>query len=217
MDDQTALSPLELEQGSDAWRAYRCGKVTASRVADIIRKTKTGVSASRKNYAAELICEHLTGTVAEGYKSGPMEWGTQQEPRARELYSLMTDHAVRKIGFVDHPGIPMTGASPDGWIADDGEVQFKCPNTATHIETLHGAPIDPDYLTQMQWGLACSRRAWCDFVSFDPRLPPEMQLHVRRVMRDPVRIVELEREVRAFLAELDATADALRKQYPRPS
>lgn len=207
----------DIIQGSPEWYAIRLGKVTASRVADVIAKTKSGPSASRANYLAELVAERLTGAPAEHFTNAAMQWGTDKEPDARRLYSFMTDFVVEEVGFVSHPTIPMAGASPDGHIGADGSVEIKCPNTATHIATLLGSPIDGKYVTQIQWQLACSGRAWCDFVSFDPRLPPEMQLFVKRVMRDAARIVELEREVREFLAELDETVAKLRAAYRSPS
>jgi hypothetical protein len=142
-----------------------------------------------------------------------MLWGTDKEPDARRLYSLVAEATVEEVGFVCHPKIAMAGASPDGHVGTDGSVEIKCPLMATHIATLLGAPVDGKYVTQIQWQLACSGRAWCDFVSFDPRLPPSMQLSIKRVPRDAARIVELEREVREFLAELDDTVARLRAAY----
>jgi putative phage-type endonuclease len=205
----------DIVQGSPEWDAIRRGKVTASRVADVVRTTKSGIAASRKNYLAELLCERLTGVTAERFVSAEMRWGTEKEPEARALYSLVTGAEVREVGFVIHPWISHSGASPDGFVGDAGEVQFKCPNTATHIEALLGASINPDYIAQMQWGMACSGREWCDFVSYDPRLGPEMQLFIRRVHRDQGRIIELEMAVRDFLAELDAQIAALRVIFPK--
>lgn len=205
-----------ISQGSADWFAIRCGKVTASRVADVVAKTKSGYSASRANYAAQLIAERLTGTVAESFSNAAMQWGTEQEPEARLAYEFRTDAEVEQIAFVEHPSIAMSGASPDGLIGADGLVEIKCPNTATHIETLRGQSIPGKYQTQMLWQMACTGRQWCDFVSFDPRMPEEMRLFVKRLGRDDARIAELEAEVTAFLAEIDATVAGLTRLYGLP-
>lgn len=200
-------------QGTPEWHALRLGKVTASRVADVIAKTKTGYSTSRTNYAAELLCERLTGRPAPTFLNDAMRWGTEQELFARQVYIDRRSLEVFETSFVDHPEIAMSGASPDGLVGSDGLVEIKCPNTATHIETLDGAGIPDKYLVQMQWQMACTGRDWCDFVSFDPRLPPAMQLHVERVERDVSRVLELENEVAGFLADLDAKVARLRQRY----
>lgn len=203
-------------QGSEAWFAARLGRVTASRVADVVAKTKTGWGASRANYMAELVAERLTGTAAERFTNAAMQWGTDKEPDARAAYSFIHDMDVTEVGFVPHPTIAMSGASPDGLVGDDGMVEFKCPNTATHIETLIGQTVPGKYVIQMQWQMACAGRAWCDFGSFDPRLPPEMRLWVKRVERDPLMIADLERDVAEFLAELDAKVAQLQTLYGQP-
>lgn len=200
-----------LVQGTPEWHAARVGKVTASRVADVIAKTKTGVSASRKNYAAELVAERLTGKPAESYTNAAMQWGIETEPQARLAYEFLRDVAVVQVGLIDHPVIRMSGASPDGLVGERGMLEVKCPSTATHIETLLSRAIADKYIVQMQWQMACAGREWCDFVSYDPRMPEDMQLFVQRVPRDPKRILELEAEVSSFLEEVDATIAALRK------
>lgn len=206
----------DFEQGSADWFAIRCGKVTASRVADVVAKTKSGPSALRANYAAQLIAERLTGTVAESYSNAAMAWGTEQEPEARLAYEFRTDAEVEQVAFVLHPTIEMSGASPDGLIGTDGLLEIKCPNTATHIETLRGQSIPGKYETQMLWQMACTGRQWCDFVSFDPRMPEEMRLFVQRLPRDDARIADLEAEVTAFLTEIDATVAELTRLYGLP-
>lgn len=202
-----------IEQGTEEWHRLRLGKVTASRVADVVARTKTGYGASRANYMAELLVERLTGTVQDTYMNAAMQWGLDHEAEARVTYEFMRDCTVEPVGFVPHPAIDMTGASPDGFVGGDGLVEFKCPNTATHLDTLLGQGVADKYITQMQWQMACTGREWCDFVSFDPRLPERMQLFVHRVPRNPARINELEREVSAFLAELDKKMADLRARY----
>ena len=199
----------ELTQRTEEWFTIRRGKVTASRVADLTAKTKNGWGASRANYMAQLIAERLTGTTAESYTNAAMQWGTDTEPQARAAYEFFADAKVKEIGFVIHPKIKEAGASPDGFVNKTGEVQIKCPNTATHIETLLVKKTPAKYITQMQWGLACSGRKWCDFVSFDPRMPPHLQLFTQRVHRDAERIEALEEMVDEFLGELDGKVTAL--------
>ncbi|MFP1634117.1 lambda exonuclease family protein [Zhengella sp. ZM62] len=191
-----------IEQRSDEWMQARLGKVTASRIADATARTKTGWGAMRANYMAELLAERLTGEPRDTFTNAAMQWGTDMEPQARAAYCFMNGVQVQEVGFVLHPSIGGSGASPDGLVGSDGLVEFKCPNTATHIDTLLGASIDGKYIKQMQWQMACTGRAWCDFVSFDPRLPERMQMHCRRVERDDAMVAELERDVAEFLDEL---------------
>lgn len=202
-----------IEQRTPEWFEARLGRVTASRVADMMARTKTGYGASRANYMAELICERLTGKQAERFSSAAMAWGTETEPQARAMFTLTTGLSVEETGFALHPEIADLGASPDGLIGDDGLVEIKAPNTATHIETLLSETVPQKYVLQMQTQLACTGRQWCDFVSFDPRLPDEMQLFIRRVDRDDELIAEIEREARAFLAEIETKMSALRGKY----
>ena len=202
-----------MDQGSAEWFAARLGKATGSMIADIMARTKSGPSASRANYAAQLIAERLTGTPAESFTNAAMQWGTETEGQARDAYRMERLCEVTEIGFADHPTIPMSGASPDGLVDDDGLVEIKCPNTATHIDTLLTKAVPGKYVKQMMWQMACTGRAWCDFASFDPRLPEEMQLLVVRLHRDDAMIAEIEAEVVAFLAEVETTVTALRERY----
>ena len=200
-------------QGSTEWLNLRAGKVTASRVADVVAKTKSGYSASRATYMGELIAERLTGVPAASFTNAAMAWGTATEPLAREAYRAQSFDDVVEVGFVHHPRIAMSGASPDGYVGADGMLEIKCPNTSTHIETLLGQKIPEKYVTQMLWQMTSADRAWCDFCSFDPRLPPAMQLFVKRLERDDERIAELEKEVTAFLSELDEKVEKLTALY----
>ena len=193
----------QIEQRSSAWFEARLGRVTASRVADVIAKTKSGYSASRDNYMAQLICERLTGQKGESFTNAAMQWGTETEPLARSAYEAYADVMVEEVGFVQHPKIDMAGASPDGLVGLFGMLEIKCPNTATHIDTLLTQTVPTKYITQMQWQMRCCERQWCDFVSFDPRLPQELQLFVKRVEFDASYVAMLEEEVNLFLKELD--------------
>lgn len=203
----------DVEQRSDEWHALRLGKVTASRVADVVAKTKSGWGASRANYMAQLVAERLTGAIAESYTNAAMQRGTDLEAEARSTYEFFTNRIVTEMGFVDHPSIADAGASPDGAVGPAGLVEIKVPNTSTHIETLLTGSVAAKYATQIQWQLACTKRAWCDYVSYDPRLPPSMSLFIKRVPRDDALIKSLETDVTEFLAELRLTVHRLRAKY----
>lgn len=210
MDDTTGII-----QGTDDWHRVRLGRVTASRVADVVARTKSGWGASRANYMAELIAERLTGVPASSYTNAAMQWGTEREPDARAAYAEQTFDAIEQVGFVIHPFIEMSGASPDGLVGTDGLLEIKCPQTSTHIDTLLSGKVPEKYVTQMTWQMACTNREWCDFLSYDPRLPENMRLFVKRLERDDKRISELEEQVQEFLAELDAKVTALRALYEK--
>jgi len=203
-------------QGSEEWFAERRGKATASRIADIVAKTKSGYSASRANYMAQIISERLTGVTSESYSNAAMQWGIDTEPEARDAYSFHRDVDVAEVGFVVHPSIPMSGASPDGMVGEDGMVEIKCPNTATHIDTLLSQKVPGKYNIQMQWQMACCGSSWCDYVSYDPRLPEYMRLFVVRIDRDDEHIDMLQTEVKTFLDEVDnKIADLTRLYLPK--
>jgi len=201
-----------MEQRSTEWFAVRLGKVTASRVADVIAKTKTGYSTSRENYMAQLVCERMTGTQGESYNNAAMQWGTDQEPLARAAYEAAKDVLVDETGFVIHPTISNAGASPDGLVGDDGLIEIKCPNTATHIDTLLSEKVPSKYNTQMQWQMVCTGRKWCDFVSFDPRMPEGLQLFIQRVDFDAEYVKMLEAEITGFLGELETKIEKLKEK-----
>lgn len=203
-----------MEQRSPEWFEARLGKVTASCIAKVMARLKSGQpSADRENYAAQLMAERLTGMQQDSFTNAAMQWGTETEPQARAAYEFLTGLEVLEIGFVDHPRIAMSGASPDGLVGDKGLVEIKCPITKTHFETLEGAPIPDKYIKQMQWQMACADRQWCDFASYDPRVPESMKLHVTRVNRDDALISEIEAEVAAFLDEIDRRVADLRARY----
>jgi len=200
---------METEQRTEEWFTARLGKVTASRVADLVGKTKTGYSATRDNYMAQLVVERLTQTKAESYTNAAMQWGTDQEPFARAAYEAAQGVMVEEVGFVPHPTIEWAGASPDGLVGDDGLVEIKCPNTATMIETLLSQKVPGKYFIQMQFQLACTGRKWCDYVAFDPRMPAKAQMFVRRVDRDDEYIAHLEEEIAKFLVEVESQVQKL--------
>ena len=194
---------MEIEQRSPDWFAARLGKVTASRVADVIAKTKTGYSASRENYMAQLVCERLTQTPTEGFTNAAMLHGIEQEPFARAAYETAKGVMVEEVGFIVHPEIDMSGASPDGFVGVNGLVEIKCPTLATTMETWLTQKVPQKYFTQIQFQLACTDRVFCDYVVFDPRMPKHLQLFVTRVERDEDYIAHIEDEIVQFLDEVD--------------
>lgn len=199
-----------VEQGSIEWHQSRLGRVTASRVGDVMAKTKTGPSASRKNYMMQLLCERLTGKREEGFTSAAMQRGTELEAIARSAYEVDQGVMVQEVGFIPCPGIPMAGASPDGLVGVDGLVEIKVPNTATHVDFIRTGKIDSGYEWQMLLQMVCTGRKWCDFVSFDDRLPEALQYRCKRFDFDAARAAEMLTEIKTFLAELDALEAEMR-------
>jgi putative phage-type endonuclease len=193
--------PPMFDQGSQAWLESRMGKATASALSNVMMaKTAAGY----QNYMAQLICERLTGEPVETFKSAAMEHGTETEPQARAFYELDTGNEVVECGFIPHPTLANSGASPDGLIGDDGGLEIKAPQPAKHIKNLMGGTIDKAYMLQMQWGMACTGREWWDFVSFNPSFPAHLQLHVQKVKRDQEMIEDITAAVTSFLSEMES-------------
>lgn len=214
----SVLPPFEytdanLEQGSDAWRAARVGSLGASQVHEAIARTKTGWGATRANVMAAIILERITGKAADNYVSPAMEWGSRVEPDARAAYEFQNNCDVQLVGLIRHPAIAGSHASPDGLVGHDGLIEVKCPNSATHLDTLLGQSVPGKYNVQMQWQMAVTGRQWCDWISYDPRFAPHLQLYVHRVNRDDKLIGELETMVSDFLQEVETKIAALDKIY----
>jgi putative phage-type endonuclease len=202
------MKAIDAPQGSEAWLAARIGLVTASRIADVIAKTKTGPSMSRAGYLGELVAERLTGQSAEGgFMNDDMRRGLELEPEARMAYEIRTGRIVEEVGLVLHPTM-RAGASPDG-LVDDGLLEIKCPRTHVHIEYLLAGKPPAKYLPQMAWQCVCTGRAWCDFASYDPKMPEALRLFVVRYTPDAGYLRELEAEVAAFLVEVDSKVEQL--------
>ena len=204
-----------MEQGTDEWKQIRLGKISASRMGDLLATTRTGTAASRAKYMAQLVCERMTGVLTEFKVTKPMERGTELEPIARAAYEVETSQMIDQIAWVDHPKIEKAGCSPDGLVGEDGLVEIKCKETHNHFETILKDEIDSDHEKQMLWQMACTGRAWCDFVSFDPRMPDHLKLFIQRFNRDDLRIKEIEDQVRVFIAEIDQKVDDLNKLYKK--
>lgn len=192
---------MTILQRSEDWHADRCGKVTASRVKDISAKPKTG-----KAYNAltlTILTERLTGVQEETPTTGPMQWGIDQEVYAITAYENEIGNFVVGTGLVDHPAIKMSGASPDGLVDQDGQLEVKCPNSQTHLNTVLTKEVPGEYIPQITWQLACTRRKWCDFVSYDPRLPEYLQLVIIRVFAKDLDIAGIEQSVIRFNQKID--------------
>jgi len=193
-----------MDQRSDEWFQTRLGKVTASRISDVIAKTKTGVSTSRYNYLIQLVSERLTGKKNDNvFINQAMQDGIDREEIAKTLYTLKHGD-VDEVGFIDHPTIAMSGASPDGALHGvNGGIEIKCPIETTHTNTLMTQSVPTKYIPQMQWQMACAGYDFVDFISYNPNFPDHLQLFVKRLDRDNDYIRQLESEVSAFLAEVE--------------
>jgi putative phage-type endonuclease len=200
-----------IQQGTEEWHQLRLGKVTASRVADILAKTKSGASASRGNYLIELALQRVTKTIEESYSNSAMEWGVATEPQARVAYEVSTGNFVDQIAFVNHPTIEGFGCSPDGLVGE-GLIEIKCPNSATHWSYIKANEPPQKYIIQMQAQMSVTKAKWCDFVSFDPRMPERSQLLIVRVNRDDEFIAEMENDIKQFLSEVEAEVNLMEKR-----
>lgn len=199
----------DIIQGSSEWFAIRCGKITASKVSNVLMKPTT---AGYRNYRAQLVAERLTNNVEQGFTNSAMAWGTEQEPFARSAYELKTGNLVDTVGFVESIAIPNVGVSPDGLVGDKGLIEIKCPNTATHIENIISQQCPSEYYDQVQFQLEITKRVWCDFVSFDPRMPDEDQLVIVRVQRDNDYITKLIEAVGKFEKDILSTIEAIKEK-----
>lgn len=200
----------DIDQGTEGWRRARCGMVTASRIGDVLARTASGdYGAGRKNYMAELMVERMTGIPTDGFTSREMQWGTDHEPDARFQYE-MRFASVETVGLIVHPRFDFSAGSPDGLVGTDGGIEIKCPNTATHIETFTTRKVPEKYRAQCQWNMACTGRAWWDFVSYDPRMRDDRLSFCRiRIARDDKWIADTEREVGQFDADIHTHLAAL--------
>lgn len=203
-----------MDQRSDEWFEARRGKITASRVKDILPGSRGKYLAARETYKVELVCERLSNATPYAIETAAMRRGTDLEPEAISAYEFDTGLSVEPVGFVPHPGISDCGASPDGLVGDDGVIEVKCPdsmsNTKTHVTTLLTGEVPKEHIPQIQTVLAVTGRAWCDFISYDPRMVhPDLQFFCRRVERDDEMILAIEKEIVTFAEELDKTIEEL--------
>lgn len=201
----TSSDSALLEQGSPEWLMARLGKVTASRIADVVAMTKNGPSEKRNSYMWQLVSERLTGDFTRSYTSDAMLHGIENEPIAREFYEELNGVSVEQVGLIEHPTIPMAGASPDGLVGTDGLIEIKCMTTVNHLKAIHDNTPPEQYLPQVHWQMACTSASWCDLTLFDPRVPLELQLKVFRIERDEAEISRLEDAVIVFNRDVEQT------------
>lgn len=205
-----SMTDTAVLQGTPEWHALRLGKITASRIADLMAKPKVPGEGMRANYLWQLVCERMTGVPMKTYQSKTMEEAHEWEPLARAAYAFHNDSPVKEVAFVDHPSIAMCGCSPDGLVGKDGGVEFKCPELTAHGRMLLSRSIPTNHVKQIQWNMACTDRAWWDYVSFNADFPEAKRIVTIRVLRDNGMIGEIGNAVIAFEQEITNTILALR-------
>ncbi|WP_063657925.1 lambda exonuclease family protein [Candidatus Arsenophonus triatominarum] len=199
-----------MKQKTDEWFQARLGKVTASNLHKVLSK---GRGTTQRNYLMQLVCETLTGRREEIKTNQAIERGIALEPQARARYYLNEfDVTVTEVGFIPHPSIALFGASPDGLVNDDGLIEIKCPNTTTHIETIVTGKPKYEYLLQMHGQMMCTGRNWCDFVSYDDRLPPNLAYYKIRIIKDDNLVNEIEQAVQAFIEKLKSEINKINQK-----
>lgn len=192
---------IDCEQGTVEWHAARCGIPTASRFKDILAK---GELKMRTKYLRDLAAEVIRGTVEEGgFSNSHMERGKEQEAEARELYAFARGVDPAPVGFIRNG---RAGCSPDSLIGDDGGLEVKTALGHIQIERLQKGTIPNEHVAQVQGGLWITGRAFWDFVSYSPGLPPL----IVRVERDEEYIASLAKAVEAFNEELDNIVQSIR-------
>ena len=199
---------MNILQRSEDWHSERCGKVTASRVKDLNAKPSKGKVLNALGLT--ILAERLTGVQKETPTNFAMQWGIDNEPHAIAAYENETGFFVNSTGLIDHPFIEMFGASPDGLVSENGQIEVKCPDTTTHLNTLLTKEVPGEYIPQITSQLACTRREWCDFVSYDPRLELDLQIIIIRVFAKDLAIETLEQDVRKFNKTIDEAKNSLR-------
>lgn len=195
-------------QGTPEWRASRCGRATGSKASAILAKVKSGEAATRADYRVQLALERLLGEPCDDdFTSRDIQNGIEREPFARMAYETRTGLFVQEAGFAYWEKL-MVGCSVDGFTEQgkkEGFVEIKCPKSKTHLEYLTANRLPPVYRPQVLHNFLVTGKEFCDFISFDPKMPEKLQLFVFRVERDEAEIQEYEAELRQFLMEVDAT------------
>lgn len=199
-----------IPEGTIDWLKARVGLLTGSRMADAMSVLKSGdFSAKRKTLLRQILQERLTGFAVDHYVTPAMQWGLDHEQEAKDEYEAASGNLIQKAGFALHPMIEFFGATPDGLIDHDGCLEAKCPTTDTHLEYFLAGKIPAEYKPQMVCEMLCHRRQWCDFVSFDPRLPKRQRLFIRRYQPTPQEFAEVESAAIKFLADVEKMWEAL--------
>jgi putative phage-type endonuclease len=208
-----AADPRTFEQGGELWKRARIGRVTASNIADVMAKGKSGEAIGRYKYKVKIVAERITGVAQESFSNAAMEWGVEQEPFAAMAYDVSRETMSERTGLWVHPDINWLGASPDRLVGEDGLLEIKCPNTTTHLTNIFENRVPSEYIKQIQCQLWVTGRQWCDFVSFDPRVGKRNELFVCRVQRDDSLIETMRTEVLQFLSEVDSLVNQLESNH----
>lgn len=201
---------IGVPSGTAEWVKARIGIVTASRLGDVMAKRKDKQEAApRRNYMRELVAERMTGFAIDHYVSPAMQWGLDYENEGKEYYEALSGNLIEPAGFILHRSIADFGATPDGFLSPDGVFEMKAPTTSTHLDWIIDGKVPPEYKPQMLGEMMCTGRQWCDFSSYDPRMPENKRLFVRRYEPTAAEFAEIEDAVRAFLLDLDRLWEAV--------
>lgn len=204
------MTSTAIRADAPGWLAARCGLVTASRMNDVLDVRKDGKpGAGRKRYLAELVAERMTGMVTDHLVTGPMLRGRDQQPHACAAYEAATGNIVGPEMFVTHPTIEWAGATPDGTIDDDGLVEFKAPLAHNFVDWSLDGGVPEQHIAQLQWQLACTRRAWVDFCAYCPEIPGPAGIMIVRYQPTAAEIAAIEDKVRDFLAQVESAFTSL--------
>ncbi|WP_273722008.1 lambda exonuclease family protein [Bartonella sp. ML71XJBT] len=196
-----------MEQRTAEWFQARLGKVTASNVYNVLNKTAKGTPTSKyEEYKIKLMTERLTEEISQSYITPAMQWGIEHEEDALREYAFIYDTEVTRCGFIQHPTIQMAGASPDGFVGEDGLVEIKCPQSLNHLRFFIDDTIKPEYIAQMQFQMACTGRKWCHFMSYNPHFvgrSSHLRMKIKRINRDEEHIEAINKAVEIFLEEIE--------------
>jgi len=206
------MSNEQLVQGSDSWKKARMGKITASRLSDLMKKTKYGESTYKTRLRMELAIERITGKSTNTFMNQAMYDGVEREPDARTLFEAMTGKDVALCGSFDHPTIVNSSASPDGLLrGENATLELKCPTHVTHCRNILSDKMPKNYEHQVQWQIACTESDYAYFASYHPDFPPELRLKVVKVEKDDKLIAEIEEAVREFDIEVEGLINDIKK------
>lgn len=202
-------------QGTDLWFSERAGKITGSRFNDILPGKRGGYLKSRQDLMDQMIVEELTGSPIESFGNRATGWGHDCEPSAISAYEEKY-HDVEQTGFIEHCNDKLSsrvGCSPDGLICDTfGIIEIKCPfNSINHLNSALAMP--EKHMAQVQGNMWVTDTHWCDFISFDPRMPEPYKMIVHKILKDEKYWYTLEGEVYKFLEEFEAKLKSIKELF----
>jgi hypothetical protein len=200
---------IDTPQRSEEWKRSRLGRLTGSVAGDMLATIKSGEAAARRDLRMRLLCERLTNLPAEdGFVNDAMQWGIDHEDEARIAYEMATGNDVQESGFLAHTEL-LAGCSLDGHMGDyAGICELKAPKTATHLSVIRDG-IPARTMPQLMHNLWISGAAYCDYVSYDPRLPERLRLSIHRVAATDLDLGGYAAKAVAFLEECDRELRAL--------